>query len=358
MTTDNRASEVQQINERGDTMADFYFSRHFERPVFRIGVDQIFDVEYIPAWTSPGMQTFDIFFYGNNDVKFTNFGYAFFTVWYLPFFEGDADGALPVNWASLKALLDKRVTKVEASHPAATVKTNYDMKTSDEMGLVDTNLIYRPDRISLRSLETRQLMMPATQLYRRIIRLGMISGNYYRTGDADKMRYMARVQGSIQTQFSTSLPGVIVWVLTIPPEPTDDEYVHGIPGQTDDADKHDVDSDVDPSTFFPTSTDGPGGSKSKYPLQLANWDDYGFLAPQANPITGELQYPTGLALVNNFRNESLKFAGFLQENISGTKDVLYPGGKQFKQDYLGGIWSRDITFRRSYATPNSLSPAG
>lgn len=341
----------------GDTLANFRFERHFERRDIPIGEDNILDLEWIPAGSVPGMQSFDFTFFSEDDVEFDEFGMAFLTCFWFPLFESDAF-TMPTDWYEVYELMQKRLGKVEDVHPAYPVTVPYDMDPYDAPD-ADGSLIYRPDRISLRALEASQVVMPYTLLYRRLLRFGAFSGGSYRTGDAAKLRYLKRVQGAIQRVFQTQLPGVMVWILTIPPA-ADADYQLPEPllNKTDSKllglvyDTKDEYISAGARVDEKVQVDLRGTDNATNALSLETWTDYEFLAPKVNPVTGEKVYPTGLSMVNSMRKLMLQFYAFSRVTGGVDHSLMY------SQKKISAVWSRDITFMRDYSTPSSISAGG
>ena len=329
-----------------NVLPNFRFERHFERPEIPVGKDNIIAVELIPARSQVSHQSYDLILHGSEEVEADKFGMVFLTAWWLPLFEADMF-TIPDNWNDFAVILQKRVTKVEDPHPTIE-RVSVDDETHNDP-TADGSLIYRPDRISLKALQPAQVTMPATPLYRRLIRLGYFYDAGYRTGNGTKTKYLARVRGFLDSGFSTPIPGGIVWVLTIPPspgqtsgDPTNDaeNYKNDIynidwPGENNDFDMEDNDQ---------------GGL-----LYLDSWTDYEFLAPAKNPITGELQFVNDIDTVNKFRKLALQWYGHL--NAPG---ITNPTSKEakWKQIPIDMVMSRDIVFNRSASSKQFVSPAG
>ena len=98
---------------------------------------------------------------------------------------------------------------------------------------------------------------------------------------------------------------------------------------------------------FSMTADDAGGMD-----YLDSWDDYKFLAPRRNPITGELEFTNDLDVVNNFRKLALMRRSHY--NFGGTGDPT----PFMKQVPLNVIMERDIIFRRNAGVNSFVSPAG
>ena len=336
-----------------NVLPNFRFERHFERPEVPVGNDNIIAVELIPARSQVSHQSYDLILHGSEEVEADNFGMVFLTCWWLPLFEADMF-TIPDNWNDFATILQKRVTKVEDPHPSAalddiTSDTDATPGSGDNPNAVtaDANLIYRPDRISLKALQPAQVTMPATPLYRRLIRLGYFYDSGYRTGNGTKTRYLARIRGFLDSGFSTPLPGGVVWVLTIPPSPGQNSYSLKDPDDPeagykkgDANDRYNIEwPKGNRQQDFDMTDDNAGGL-----LYLDSWSEYEFLAPAKNPITGELNFVNDIDTVNKFRQLALQWYGHLDDPGFANPTSKAP---KWKQTAIDMIMSRDIVFNRS-----------
>ena len=360
------------------TMAlpDFRFVRLREHFGLESGVDHILDVELIPAGAQVGMQSFtanvfsleEDYVFSTSTVRQTaglsvqNYGYVYFTCWYMPFFETDAF-TLPTDWGLFRTMLNKRVDKVETASPTTALVSiepgldadgNQLDPTNNPISQLggsseDENLLFRPDRIKQSALQTMQTTMPATLLYKRLVRLGMFYGNAWRTGKNENVQYMATFGGNVGTSFATALPGVVVWVMTIPPGPNDDATAGILKTRKVAPGGHEVTTDGNKVEYkeYSMTDDASGGVD-----YLDSWDDYKFLAPRRNPITGELEFTNDLEVVNNFRKLSLMRRSHYAVPW-GTDATPF-----MKQVDLNVIMERDIIFRRNAGVNSFVSPAG
>ena len=341
-----------------DTMAlpDFRFVRLREHHKLAVGKDHILDVELIPAGAQVGMQSFTMNAFSleahyaidagtqkqTAGLSAQNYGYVYVTCWYMPFFDTDAF-TLPTNWATFRTMLNARVDKVETAAPTTALigtpeaagSTQGEGDNPDGSSSEDTNLLFRPDRIQQRAITTNQMTMPATLLFKRLVRLGLFYDGAWRTGSNESVQYLASFGGTVMNTFATALPGVVMWVLTIPPDAAADAEFKSKavnPGNDNEFDMTDADA-----------------GKKDY---LASWDAYKFLAPRRNPITGQLEVTSDLTVVNNFRKLSLIRRAHY--NLGGETDPT----PYYKQVPLNVILERDIIFRRNAGVNSFVSPAG
>lgn len=348
-------------------LPDFRWVRSREHHQLVTNVDHILDLEYIPAGAHVGKQSFRLKVFSlepqysidsngvTSGLAMQNFGVCMLSCIYMPFFESDAY-TLPTDWKVARTMMNKRIDKVETAAPTQAL-TTVDAENAGG-STQDANLLYRPDRIHQSALETSQTTMPFNMLFKRIVRLGLFDDAAVRTGNLETVQYMTNFGGMVGTEFSTALPGIIIWVLTIPPGPEKSGSKAGGSGTTEDPyTQNDTDTGYkalrvkpgEDTEYSMTDTkEGEGGGRDYLPTVAS----YRFITPRRNPITGELEAVTDLDLVNNFRKMSLIRRGHY--NFKGGTDP----SPFFKQVSLNAVIERDIIFRRNAPVNNFVSAAG
>lgn len=316
---------------------DWKAQMHREHHQLAPGFDHLLDVELIPGHANIGGQEYHFTIFGNEVVEAWHYGEAYITSFWIPFFDADM-ATMPNNWSRIKSIINMRVPKVEDTDPAKAL--TQDMLDADETGGreaqtdppttaqgEDKNLLYDPTRINQRVLEPSQVVMPYTPLFNKLIRFGLFHQNAYRTGQGDNCLYLDVEGGSIMTGFSTETPGCIVWILTIPPVPSDAEFKK---------------AKVTPSTgAYDISDTGPGASQ-----YMQSWEEYEPLVPKRHPITGVFQYTNELGTVNAFRKLALRRAGH------------YDSNPFYKQVNINVILRRALIFRRNADVRQMVTAAG
>lgn len=179
--------------------------------------EHIVDAEWLPPDSHLLYQSYDISIMSEDeDLNLDHYQFVDLTAWALPLY--DADEVSMPRWRDLKDLYDKRVPKVDGTAPGTSWGTP--QQADQTLGDDDNQLFYRPDRISLMSLE--DLNKPMV-VYSRRFTLGYPFGAGLRTAD-NTCKWMKRFQGFVRMGIPTHKPVVIVWVLTNPPPIADDAF--------------------------------------------------------------------------------------------------------------------------------------
>lgn len=291
------------------TFPDLLGRRYKDKANLAVGAEHVLDFEVVPAFSHVRYQSYDLTLMSQVDVDWRDTMLVELNCWWIPVFGTDAAETVN-NVAGLKTLIDQRVPKIQDTAPGTNIAWDTDDSGDDDnsIGDTDTNLIFRPDRISLRVLRRAAAAAPM-RLYNRREWLGWMEGKAFRTGNSTNMRIAHRMRGFVRSGVDTDNPGYIIWVLTIPPAVASSEFSE--------------------ASAFPANQE---------------FEDLDFLAPSFDPIMQARSYAAGDAL-NRWRRWAIHFWA----QASG-------GDQQYNPVALDYRMRRDIAFSRSRPTPKMISP--
>ena len=182
------------------------------------GTETLIAYEFVPRGAHLTMQAFDFMLRAGEKKRATDFWYADLRCWSIP------DHTTPSvirNEARMKTLYDQWTAKVDST---PTTKPWTATDADEELGeaTADTNLIWRPDRISLKTLTEPGI---ANLLFKRRFMMGYSYGNGYRIGSVanniaeiqDEMRF----RGMVTTGVHPVATPAYVCLLYTSPSPRD-----------------------------------------------------------------------------------------------------------------------------------------
>ena len=186
------------------------------------GSETLIGYEFVPRGAHLTMQSFDFILRAGEKQRATDFWYADLRCWSIP------DHTTPSvirTEAQMKTLYNQWTAKVDAT---PTTKPWTATDADEELGEAteDTNLIWRPDRISLKTLTEPGI---ANLLFKRRFMMGYSYGNGYRIGSVanniaeiqDEMRFRGMITTGVHP---VATPAYVMWILTIPPAIDDDAF--------------------------------------------------------------------------------------------------------------------------------------
>ena len=158
------------------------------------------------------------FIEGTADVDAQAYMQALLTAHYLPMYDDNAD-TVPTE-AVVAGIFRKRIPGVLAVHdetdPDETVTIDANLLGTGDVTTESAGIYWRPDVPSVGFLVNKGEPMV---YHKQMMRLGWGFGNAYRPGPANKFRYQTGINATIKKGIKAgAAPGILIWVLTIPPE--------------------------------------------------------------------------------------------------------------------------------------------
>lgn len=248
-------------------------SRDFQFGEIPVNQETCVGMEVYPANSYLAAMPFRAWIHGAENASANSVFDMHIKSWFLPAYGAEAGIERQYHPTTndskhIMGLYHMLVDKVDATAP----DTAYTRAATDEeLAEADSNPHWRRDRIALRVFE--DLQTPAQSFHTEVVTLGWPDGSAYRTGEAQHVKVVKKLTGTIPTGIKMPIDGYVVHVAYIPPQLDQDDF---------------------------------GGTSGFAFVNSANRDfgDLGaLLAPVQNPVLG---IKSGLPTIDEYRRWAVK----------------------------------------------------